>query len=293
MIWSFLWIALVSSDPQNHPLISEQELSLIVNSQQSENSIDSVQPSWRHIFTSSVFYSILFAKITYGIVFDFVITKIPAYLEGVIHLEVNETGLALAFIMTGYGFTLFTCGVGADYMLDHTSLGKCRVRKLFQLASGSIMAITLFCMTFVGSNKWPNVLLLAGCMFGYGFTSGGDVPIVADNSGSLSGTVFAIMNTLCSISGFAIPYIVGVVIESTPNSLQLWNSVINFCVFLVVIGTVFFMTSASSKFQSDWIKDQMSYSSLEKNESLLDLVSDDDEDYDEKSHLKKTFHFYL
>lgn len=130
------------------------------------------------------------------------------------------------------------------------------------------MAGTLLLMPYVGSLKWANVALLAGSMFGYGITSGGDVPIVADISGPLSGTVFAIMNTLCSVSGFAVPYFVGVVIESAPSSLLLWGALINGCAVLVIIGTaVFFL--ASSNLQTSWAKESNGYIDIEDKLSSL------------------------
>ncbi|KAJ6222609.1 hypothetical protein RDWZM_001154 [Blomia tropicalis] len=258
LVWSLFWLTLVTSEPEDHPLISSNELELIVTSRQNEADFQSFEPNWKAILTSSVFYAVLASKICYGIVFDFVTLKIPAYLQDVIQMPVDENGLALALIMTGYMLTLLACGPVADGLLSYGTMSKCQVRKLFQFLSGAIMSSTLLLVPFVGSNKYLNVLLLTLCMFGYGFTSGGDVPIVADIGGPLSGTVFALMNTLCSISGFAVPYVVGVVIESMPSSFILWSSLINTCAILVILGTIWFMFFASCKPQSSWSKQQNS-----------------------------------
>lgn len=254
---------IVRSSPEEHPFISKAELDLIVNGRKEEGELSSLEPNWRAILSSTVFYAVLMPKIAYGIVFDFVSLKIPAYLQDVIKMPVSENGIAVGIIMIGYMVTLLTCGILADCLIVHSSLGKCRVRKLFQLLAAAIMAGTLFLLPLVGSGKGINVFLLAGCMFGYGFTSGGDVPLVADLSGPLSGSVFALINTVCSISGFTVPYIVGVVIQSAPSSPLLWSSLINGCAVLVIAGTVMFMLCLTVNLQTEWAKPSTGYVDIE------------------------------
>lgn len=136
LVWCGFWAFFVRSEPEEHPFISKVEADLILNSREEEGELASVQPNWSKILTSTVFYAVLAPKIGYGIVFDFVTLKIPAYLQDVIHLPVAENGLALAIIMLGYMVTLLACGPLADWLIVYSSLGKCRVRKLFQLVSG-------------------------------------------------------------------------------------------------------------------------------------------------------------
>lgn len=266
-MWCLVWAMVVRSSPEEHPFISKAELDLIVNGrkEEGEGELSSLEPKWSAIFSSTVFYAVLAPKITYGIVFDFVSLKIPAYLQDVIQMPVSENGIAVAVIMVGYMVTLLTGGLLADCLIAHTRLGKCKVRKIFQLLAAAIMAGPLFLLPLVGTSfKWLNVLLLAGCMGGYGFTSGGDVPLVADLSGPLSGSVFALINTVCSISGFTVPYIVGVVIQSAPSSPLLWSSLINGCAVLVVAGTVIFILFISVHLQTDWAKPSTGYIDIEE-----------------------------
>lgn len=253
LIWSLFWVFFVRSDPQAHPLINKDELNLLINDQQSQSSISTtVSPCWKNILTSRVFYGLLIVKMCYGFVFDFVNQKIPAYLQDVIHLPVNETGVAFSIVMIGYMFALLSGGAIADTIISNTSIPKSRVRKCFELISGLTMTIPLLLIPYVGSNKWANVLLLATCMIGFGFTSGGDIPLTADVSGQLSGTVFAIMNTLCSISGFTVPYLVGIIIESDPKSLHLWRYLFFIAALLTLFGMFMFIWLVNADLQTHW-----------------------------------------
>lgn len=253
LLWSLVWILLVRSDPKDHPFIKKEELNMILESQDIEGTIGEFTPCWKRILLSKGFYAIIFAKVFYGIVFDLVTLKIPAYFQDVLHKPVDWTGYAFAFVMTGYMITLFSGGVLADLTLTHTNLSKLNVRKLFQTVSGVIMTISLLALPYCDStNVWSNIAWLSCCMLGYGFTSGGDVPITADISGPLSGTVFAIVNTLCSISGFVVPYIVGVIIETEPGLKYSWDLIFYGNAVLTIIGTIGFMLLATADLRTDW-----------------------------------------
>lgn len=255
-----MWLLFVRSDPKEHPLIKRDELYLILESQDSEGTLGGqFTPCWRQILLSKGFYAIIFAKLFYGIVFDLVTLKVPAYCQDVLHMPVDVTGYAFALIMAGYMVTLFSCGVLADSTLHHTRLSKCGVRKLFQTISGVIMTASLVALPWSGGDddKWSNVALLACCMLGYGFTSGGDLPITADISGPLSGTVFAIVNTLCSVSGFVVPYLVGVIIEQEPGLKSSWDIIFWGSAVLTIVGTVGFLALASADLRTDWYDEVM------------------------------------
>lgn len=261
LLWSLLWISFVRSNPEDHPLITKEELSLLSNdkqSQQQDNQSNNISPYWFNILTSPIFLGVLATKICYGVVFDFVSQKIPAYLQGVIGLPVDETGISFSFIMIGYMGTLLSCGAIADYLIKNSSLRTATIRKLFQFTSAMIMIVSLLLISEIGLSKWPNVFLLAALMLGYGFTSGGDLPSVVDISGPLSGTVFALMNTLCSISGFMVPYLVGIVIAPSPTSVNLWRCLFISGAIIMGIGLISFVTFSSSNLQTHWFRQKES-----------------------------------
>lgn len=255
-------------------MISKQELTLILNNC-SNNDIDAtpvnVQPNWTNILTSRTFYGVMIVKVCYGIVFDFVTQKGPAYLQDVIHLTVDQTGLVFSLIMFGYMVTLFAGGMLADVLFtkftrlntgNRVSDVKCFIRKSFESMSGLIMITTFLLIPLASEFQGTTICLMALAMIGYGFTSGGDLPLVADNSGPLSGTVFAILNTACSISGFAVPYIVGLVIQSDPKSIDNWGKIFETCSVFVLLGTLSFITMANAKQQTHWFISQVDEAKL-------------------------------
>lgn len=252
-----MWISFVRSNPEDHPLITKEELVLLANdkqNQQQDNQSKNISPYWLNILTSPIFLGVLTTKICYGVVFDFVSQKIPAYLQSVIGLPVDETGISFSFIMIGYMGTLLSCGMIADYIIKNSSLKTGTVRKLFQFISALMMIVSLILISEIGLSKWPNVFLLAALMLGYGFTSGGDIPSVVDISGPISGTVFALMNTICSISGFVVPYLVGIVIAPSPTSISLWRCLFISGAIIMGIGIFSFITFSSANLQTHWLR---------------------------------------
>lgn len=282
LLWSLIWFLFVCSNPEDHPSITEGELLLL---KLEKHHPKSIKPKWLKILTSPIFLGVLMTKILYGFVFDFVSLKIPAYLQDVISLEVDENGLSFSIIMIGYMLTLFVCGSVADMLIKHSSLSTGTVRKLFQLSSGLIMSISLSIIPNLDQSKWANVFLLATVMFGYGFTSGGDLPSIVDLSGPISGTVFALMNTLCSISGFVVPYIVGIVIEPDPNSKQLWKFLFYTASFIIVLGMMMFLISiGSSQLQTDWFDVVEDPNSGDSNNIIAHKIQ-----YDESTTIKELY----
>jgi ACS family sodium-dependent inorganic phosphate cotransporter len=176
--------------------------------------------------------------------------KIPAYLQDVIHFPISENGYTYSLIMIGFAVTLLTCGFMADLIIKNTRLSKTTVRKIFQTISGAGMSLTLILIPIVGCNRLLNISLLTICMLSYGFTSGGDVPIVPDMTEEFSGTVFAIMNSMCSISGFVVPYFVGLIIDNNPNSMRLWSYTFYLSAIIDIFGTIIFVVYASAEPQN-------------------------------------------
>ncbi|XP_054157469.1 sialin-like [Oppia nitens] len=265
LVWCVVWWLTITSTPDQHRWISEKELAFITKHTSRESNTNETAAAkrsvpWKRIFMSSAFLSTLIAKVTYGITFDFMTSKMPAYLQDVIHFPIDQNGYTYAFIMVGFAITLLTCGFMADWLIKSTSLSKTMVRKIFQTISGVGMAASLILLPSVGCDKPLNITLLTICMLAYGFTSGGDVPIVPDMTEEFAGTVFAVMNTLCSFSGFVVPYFVGVLIDDNPYSMRLWSYSFYLSAIIDIVGTVVFVMYASAEPQHWEVE---SYSVLE------------------------------
>lgn len=218
--------------------------------------------------------------------FDFMTTKIPAYLQDVIHFPIDQNGYTFSVIMIGFALTLLTCGFMADSLINSCPLSKTTVRKLFQTISGTGMAITLTMIPFVGCDKPLTITLLAICMLSYGFTSGGDVPMVLDMTEEFTGTVFAVMNTMCSISGFVVPYFVGILIESNPNSMRLWSNAFYMTAIIDIFGTIVFIVYASAEPQ-EWTSDEKVVHNINSITVNVQSVTKNEDNYHNKCNSKQ------
>ena len=248
IVWCLIWFSTVSSSPSTHKWITEKELKFILNDSESiKYKTKRKSFPWKKILTSKPFMAVLIAKLMIGITFDLVNSKIPAYLQDVIHFPISENGMIYSILWLALAVTTLGTGYMADAIIDYKIISKTNVRKIFEAISGVGMAITLVFIPFVGCDKQLNVILLTVCMLLMGFPSGGDTPIVADLTEEYAGTVFAIMNCISSINGFVVPYFVGVFINQNPDSMHLWSYLFYFSAILNMIGVMVFTLFATAE----------------------------------------------
>lgn len=282
IVWCFLWSYFLTSNPSDHKWITNKELKYILSESESSKYRDAGQSfPWRRILTSRAFLSVLITKLSFSISWDFIGAKIPAYLQDVIHFPISDNGLIYSILMISIIITTLACGYMADAIIESNRFSKTTVRKIFQTVSGVGTAVPLLLIPTVGCNKMLNVVLLTVCTLMMGVAAGGDVPIVADMTEEYAGTVFAVMNCICSVNGFVVPYIVGVFIDRNPDSMLLWSYLFYFSALMVMIGVfVFALFSTSepqhwenSNYESDYTILFDKSSIQEKDNKLIDKYS--------------------
>ena len=248
IVWCVVWFALISSSPSTHSWITQKELNHIINDSESAK-YKYIRKSipWIKIMTSKAFLSVLITKITLGITWDLISSKIPAYLQDVIHFPISENGMIYSILMIALAITTLGSGYVADVMIEAKKMSKTNVRKLFEAISGVGMALSLVIIPLVGCNKLLNIAILTLCTLLMGIPSGGDVPIIADMTEEYAGTVFAIMNCISSVNGFIVPYFVGVFIDDKPDSMLLWSYLFYFTALLDLIGVIVFVLFSTAE----------------------------------------------
>ena len=248
IVWCLVWFSFITSQPSTHNWISEKELNHITCESESAKykNIRATIP-WCKIISSKAFLSVLITKLLFGITWDLVSAKIPAYLQDVIHFPISDNGMIYSVLMIALAVTTLGSGFIADAIIETNKISKTNVRKIFQSLSGIGMAVSLIAIPFVGCNKLLNIAILTACTLVMGLPSGGDVPIVADMTEEFTGTVFAIMNCICSINGFIVPYFVGLFIDKNPDSMLLWSYLFYFSAFLDIIGVIVFVLFSTAE----------------------------------------------
>lgn len=112
------------------------------------------------------------------------------------------------------------------------------------------MGIFLIGIPLAGCNKDFAIVFFVLVTMMMGLSSGGDIPIVAEMTSEFAATVFSIMNTISSFTGFFAPMLVGFVIDADPYSITLWSYVYYFSAFLCFLGSFIFLFFASAKSQN-------------------------------------------
>ncbi len=112
------------------------------------------------------------------------------------------------------------------------------------------MSITFILIPMAACNKLLVIILLTIAGSSLGFTSGGDIPIVSDMTSEYPATVFAVMNAISTINGFLTPYIIGLIINANPHSIQLWSYCFYYVSGMSVFGVSVFLFFAEAKRQN-------------------------------------------
>jgi len=191
------------------------------------------------------------------------------FINGIVSLA-----CAISIVITGHF---------SEVLIQKDLLSRTCCRKLFE----SIACIGLGACTAlapIASHATTTIILLViGHVF-LGFTAGGDNPIPGELSVNFPATIFAIINTLTSLTATIVPYAVGVVLESnlSDSPVTLWSIVFYFSAFLTLLSAVVFVLFGSAERQS-W--DYFVSSQIEDAEQSVpkdDLEKETEEEYFER-----------
>lgn len=93
------------------------------------------------------------------------------------------------------------------------------------------------------------LILLSGNFF-LGVNAGGDVPVPGEMTTHFPATIYAIGNMFGCITGFVVPYVIGVILESGSGDLMyLWSKVFYLSAVIAVFGALIFIAFADARKQ--------------------------------------------
>lgn len=260
LIWCTAYLFLIYDSPDTHPLISQQELDFLrqrgVCSAKSsaESSSKKPQTPWMAIFTCRAFWATIIAKICFGFGAYMAATKLPAYMNDVFGVPIEQNGLFNALPFLGCTISAFACSRVAQWMIQRKIISLLNVRRLNHIIGNAGPALCLFLVTLSGSSvATVEVLLILSQVLG-AFVAAGDCPNVADYSGvHFTGLIFGLTNMVISAQGFIAPALVPPILDMFPTLVEGWNCVFYLTVGIYSIGTVAFWFMASAEPQ-DWAK---------------------------------------
>ncbi|XP_042906641.2 sialin-like [Parasteatoda tepidariorum] len=208
---------------------------------------------WKHVLRSLPVWTVAFSIFTSAWGFLTLLTKLPTYLQVVLHIPIENNGLINSMIYLCSSITLFLTGYASDYLRTKKRFSATNVRKGFQLFAMIGPAVCMSLITLMGCNHVLVIFLLIAAMSFQGFGGGGINSITADMAPHHAATLFGIVNSIGSISGIFAPMVAGVLLEQKNSSIQQWGSVFYISAGLNVAGGIAFLLFASAERQP-WAK---------------------------------------
>ncbi|CAG2114228.1 unnamed protein product [Medioppia subpectinata] len=164
-------------------------------------------------------------------------------------IPIIQNGLFNAMTSLATGVTMAVCGPLSAYVIRKSSakLSKTAVRKIFATTALMGPAVCLTIITAIGCDSTSVIALLITALFFYGFMTGGEFSMISEYAPDFSGTVFGIAATLSVFPAFLAPYVVGLILDDSPNDISRWNVVFYITIGVYILGTVVFLVFASAE----------------------------------------------
>ena len=244
VLWYLAWNRLVTTDPVNHPTISDAERAYLAERAQTSG-VAAEAPPLSTFLKNKAVWAIIVAHFCNNWTLYVVLSWLPKY--------VNE-GLGVAFAAVGIvsmlpHITSFVClnvaGNIADRMIRH-GMDVTFVRKLLQTIAFGGLAICLFLIPMVES-AWAAIgILCLGKLFSAAGVGGFSVNHM-DIGPKYAGSLMGITNTAGTIPGIVGVYVSGLILEITGS----WALVFQVTAAVTAFGMIFYLLFASGEKQFD------------------------------------------
>ncbi|CAG9862857.1 unnamed protein product [Phyllotreta striolata] len=232
MLWGLVYFIVGSDCPSKHKTITLSERQYIEQQQVVSDEKEEVPTPWLHIFMSPPFWAILIAHCGQNFGFWTLLTEIPSYLKEILQFDLksNSTLSSLPYLVN-WILSLFM-GPIADYLITKGYVTTGTSRKIFNSIGMFIPALSLICLTFVGSDKPTAAIFLLTTAVGFNSAiySGYNVNHI-DLSPIHAATLMALTNSISNIFSLVSPLIVDLVVLITgyqETERELWTVV--FCI---------------------------------------------------------------
>ncbi|GFO24631.1 vesicular glutamate transporter 1 [Plakobranchus ocellatus] len=252
LVWSILWMVLVSEDPKSHPRISDIERDYILGSLESKDTGETrkVHVPWLSIILSLPVWAIVVANVTSDWGAYTLLTNIPTYINEVLKFDITSNGLVSALPYIAFWIVINIGGWAADFVRNKHVLSTGMTRKVFNTFGKVVPAVMLIALGYVDCSK-PALaivlLILAVSLTGSQYS--GYLVNHVDIAPKFAGILFGISNSLAAVTGFISPVVVGVITQKGQTRAE-WQIVFYVAAAIYIFGAIFFAIFASGELQS-------------------------------------------
>ncbi|KFM77915.1 Sialin, partial [Stegodyphus mimosarum] len=249
-IWFIFWCCLAYSKPADHPRISKGEIDYILKGQIQIGVYQKLPVPWKQILCSPPVWSIAIVTFCAAWGHTTLLTKLPTYLELVLHVPIQKNGVVNSLIYVCICITLFLSGFASDYLRSKKNFNPTTVRKGFQLIAMMGPAITTALIPVVGCDKNSVIALLTLAMAFLGFCGGGHVSIAVEMAPHYTATIFGLVSGIGCTAGIFSPLLAGLLLDNAHASIEQWRLVFYISSGFYMFGGIIFVLWASAERQS-------------------------------------------
>jgi len=230
LVWSMIWYLLVTSNPEDHPRMSQGELEYILEGQHVTPKAEIIP--WGRILHERAFWALLCAHFCTNWTWYTFLTWLPTYLVQARGFSLSEMGLYATFPYIAMMFF----GNGSAWIADNmirSGTSITLVRKLWQTVAFVGAAMCLFFLIHVASPMLAVLCITLGLGFLACFSPGMGINHL-DLGPKYAGALVGMTNTAATIPGILAPIITGFIVKWTGD----WNMVFYLAIGVMLVGTV-------------------------------------------------------
>ncbi|XP_055846602.1 putative inorganic phosphate cotransporter [Episyrphus balteatus] len=253
VVFSLIWFIFAENTPADAKFITSAERNYILSSQASvkndQEKEKSIKVPWKAILTSGPFISLLVVRTCDSWGFSTMQAQIPAYLHGVLKMDITKNALYSALPYVASFVLAFTFMISADVILKNKWVTLQVLRKIFSTIAMWGSAAFLIGIGFLSETQ--TVLAITFLTLNVGLESGsviGNLLNLIDLSPNHSGILMGVANTLSNVVPIFCPIAVGIIVNDETDRTQ-WQIVFLISAGLYFVGNLQYLFFAQTDVQ--------------------------------------------
>lgn len=255
-LWCVLWVILIQDSPQQQPLISAEERSMIVSSLGGKTDDHSPKKKlpipWKSVITSLPFLGILIAHTCSNWGWYMLLIELPFYMKQVLKFNMTENAVTTALPFLTLWIFSIALSKTLDFMRAKGIITTTHARKIGTLFASVVPLFCLLGLCYIGCNRGGAVALMAIGVTCIGGMFCGFLSNHIDIAPNFAGTLMAITNTFATIPGIVVPIFVGYLTHGN-QTIEAWRIIFFVTIGLYVLEIVAYTLFGSGEEQS-WNK---------------------------------------
>ena len=251
LAWTLLWLALAQNEPNVTSFKGdggEREKKM------AEGKKPGSRTPWLRILRNKPVLAVLSARFAGAYSFWTLQTKLPGYLQDILHVEPSINGVLNSLLYIAAGVSTVAATYASEVVISRGWLSRTNARKAFTGIGLYGTCVCLCMVPFTNCNKVAAMtFLIIGITF-YAMVTGGDIICPAEMSRKYSTTIFAMACTCGSLAGMIAPLVIGLILSTATSGSDLkhkWDIVFYLVAAVTAIMTTIFVIFGSAEIQND------------------------------------------